>query len=394
MDDGVWDVVVVGAGPGGSMAALAAAEAGARTLLIERALLPRDKLCGGGLIGVSLDALPAGFTVPARDSSMTAVFTRACGDPRERSAAAPFLTMVNRAEFDAELVAWAVRAGAQLAQGVRVDDVVERDDMAERDDLAGRDDVVELRTSAGRVRARAVVGADGSASRIARHVGAEYGQVDLGLEVQVDADASTATRYRGRVVLDFGGPPGAYAWVFPKGDRLTVGAIAARGLAEEERGYLRAFVRAQGLDHLPASPVEGHLTRCRTPDSPLGAGRVLLAGDAAGLLEPWTREGISYALRSGRLAGGAAAALAVGAMTPEEALAGYTGAVAGSMGADMAVGAAALAAYTRHPGAFHAALGRSGRGWRAFTRLARGETTLARAARHRVVRGALAVLGR
>lgn len=380
--DGVWDVVVVGAGPAGAMAALAAGQAGARTLLIERQLLPRDKLCGGGLIGVALDALPSGFAVPARDSSVTAVFTRACADPRERSADGPFLTMVNRAEFDAELAACAVRAGAELAQGVRVDELVQEDGL------------VELRTSAGPVRARAVVGADGSASRIAREVGAQYAQVDLGLEVHVEADEAARDRYRGRVVLDFGGPPGAYAWVFPKGDRLTVGAIAARGLADEQRAYLRRFVAAEGLGHLPASAEEGHLTRCRMPDSPLGRGRVLLAGDAAGLLEPWTREGISYALRSGRLAGAAAAAMALGAALPAQALAGYAGAVTGSMGADMAVGSAALAAYARHPGVFHAALGRSDRGWRAFTRLARGETTLARAARHRVVRGALAVLGR
>ena len=380
--DELWDVVVVGAGPAGSMAALAAAEAGARTLLVERHLLPRDKLCGGGLIGVSLAALPAGFTPPARDTSMTAVFTREFADRRARSADGPFLTMVNRAEFDAELAACAVRAGARLAQGVRVD--------ACADDGA----LVELRTNEGPVRARAVVGADGSASRIARHVGAEYAQVDLGLEVQVDADEPARERYRGQVVLDFGGPPGAYAWVFPKGDRLTVGAIAARGMAGEQGAYLRRFIEAEGLAHLPSTSQEGHLTRCRLPDSPLGRGRVLLAGDAAGLLEPWTREGISYALRSGRLAGGAAAAMALGAAAPDEALAAYTGAVDGSMGADMAVGAAALAAYTRHPGVFHAALGRSGRGWRAFTRLARGETTLARAARHRVVRGALSVLGR
>ena len=380
--DGVWDVVVVGAGPAGSMAALAAAEAGARTLLLERQRLPREKLCGGGLIGVSLDALPVGFTPPARDMSTTAVFTREFGDPRERTSDGPFLTMVNRAEFDAELVACAVAAGADLAQEVRVDEVAEDGD------------VIELRTSAGAVRARAVVGADGSASRIARFVGAEYAQVDLGLEVHVDADDAARDRYRGRVVLDFGGPPGAYAWVFPKGDRLTVGAIATRGLADEQRAYLRRFVEAEGLGHLPATSEEGHLTRCRAADSPLGRGRVLLAGDAAGLLEPWTREGISYALRSGRLAGSAAAAMALGAAEPDEALAGYSGAVTGSMGADMAVGAAALAAYSRHPGVFHAALGRSGRGWRAFTRLARGETSLARAARHRVVRGALAVLGR
>ena len=69
--------------------------------------------------------------------------------------------------------------------------------------------------------------------------------------------------------------------------------------------YLRALVRV-GLAGLDVVTDSGHLTRCRAESSPLSRGRVMVAGDAAGLLEPWTREGISFALRSGALAGHAA----------------------------------------------------------------------------------------
>ena len=84
---------------------------------------------------------------------------------------------------------------------------------------------------------------------------------------------------------------------------LTVGVITAKGHPAETKKYLTDFVAQQRLSHLPVVRESGHQTRCRTEDSPLGLGRVLVAGDAAGLLEPWTREGISYAVRSGRLAG-------------------------------------------------------------------------------------------
>lgn len=65
----VWDVVVVGAGPAGSSAAYAAATAGRRVLLLEKAELPRYKTCGGGIIGPSRDALPPGFVLPSRTAS-------------------------------------------------------------------------------------------------------------------------------------------------------------------------------------------------------------------------------------------------------------------------------------------------------------------------------------
>ena len=84
--------------------------------------------------------------------------------------------------------------------------------------------------------------------------------------------------------------------------------IAAKGDPTATRAYLADLVRQLGLDGLRVLHDSGHLTRCRTPTSPLGTGRMLLAGDAAGLLEPWTREGISFAVRSGELAGTIAAA--------------------------------------------------------------------------------------
>lgn len=371
-----YDVAVVGAGPAGASAARAAAGAGARTVLLEKADLPRYKTCGGGLIGPTLAHLPG--DPPARIDVHRVSFTLRGGAPLERAEAAPVLRTAARTELDD----WLARAAASAGAEVRT-----------RCGVTGwqrAGDVVELATEQGPVRARTVVAGDGTSSRLAREVGVRLARVDLGLEVELAVGALGA-RWADRVHLDWGPLPGSYGWVFPKGDSLTVGVIAARGNPAQTRGYLADLLRRQGLTGVRVLHDSGHLTRCRTPDSPLGAGRVLLAGDAAGLLEPWTREGISFAVRSGLLAGAVAAR--GGAQDDGALQARYRSAVGEELAVEMAAGEQCLRAFERRPGVFHHLLGGTGVGWGAFTRIARGDTTLARAWRHRSVRAAVGVLG-
>jgi flavin-dependent dehydrogenase len=197
------------------------------------------------------------------------------------------------------------------------------------------------------------------------------------------------------VLLDWGPIPGSYGWVFPKGDRLTVGVIAARGQGERTRRYLRDFTAGLGLASFGPERDSGHLTRCRRDGSPLRSGRVLVAGDAAGLLEPWTREGISFALRSGTLAGTAAAqaAASTGPERADRALAQYGAALEEELIPEMAAGRRLLAAFSRHPGAFHTGLA-TAKGWRIFARFCRSEATWQTLVAHRQARMALALLAR
>lgn len=273
-----YDVIVVGAGPAGSSAAHAAAAGGARVLVLDRARFPRYKTCGGGLIGPTLSSLPAGFEVPSRTEVHRATFSLGGGRWSDRRSDRQLLRLVDRAEFDAALLDSARAVGAEAEHAVTVTGIEQDADQ------------VTLTTSQGQLTARYVIGADGSTSRIARHVGVALATVDLGLEVELEAGDQEA-RWEGRVHLDLGTDPGTYAWVFPKGDTLTVGVIQARGNAPATRAYLARFVTGMGLASLPEVASSGHLTRTRTTGSPLSRGRVLVAGDAAGLLEPWTREG-------------------------------------------------------------------------------------------------------
>lgn len=370
----VWDVIVVGAGPAGASAAYAAAVAGRRVLLLEKAELPRYKTCGGGIIGPSRDALPPGFELPFRDRINAVTFSLDGRLARTRRAKHTLFGLVNRAEFDQALVDAAEQAGARLRTGAAVARVEQHGPA-----VPDRRTVAVVLADGETVLAHAVVGADGSASRIGAHVGVRMEQVDLGLEAEIPVPPTVAEDWAGRVLLDWGPLPGSYGWVFPKGDSLTVGVIAARGEGARTKRYLEDFIGRLGLAGFEPSVSSGHLTRCRAEDSPLSRGRVLVCGDAAGLLEPWTREGISFALRSGRLAGEWAIRVAEAgdAVDARRHALNYTFAIKSDLGVEMGVGRRLHDAFARHPRVMHAAITGLRPAWRIFTQVVRGQTTLA-----------------
>lgn len=353
-----YDVVVVGGGPAGASAARAAALRGARVLVLERERLPRYKTCGGGLVGLStaLCGLPADELDRLTRAAVTEVTWTSDGRwERTRRAQEPMFRMILRADFDAALLDAAARAGAEIRDGVMVTSVDESADGV----------LVSLRGTEP-VRAAVVIGADGSASRIGAHVGVTCEQVDVGLEGEFPAQHSG---FESRVLLDWGPVPGSYGWLFPKGDIWTVGVIGGRNDGAAVRSYYRDFLDRLGLSEVPPIRDTGHLTRCRTANSPLRRGSVLVAGDAAGFLEPWSREGISYALRSGRIAGECAA---------DGAVDDYPRRVLAALDPEMAAGREILAAFQRHPLLFHGVLTGLPGAFGLFQRLIDGRTTLGR----------------
>ncbi|MFJ2173207.1 geranylgeranyl reductase family protein [Streptomyces sp. NPDC087851] len=391
-DEPVWDVVVVGAGPAGASAAYAAAVAGRRVLLLEKAELPRYKTCGGGIIGPSRDSLPPGFDLPFKERVHAVTFSLNGKLTRTRRSKRMLFGLINRPEFDASLVEHAEKAGAVLRTGVTVSRVEQHGPA-----VPDRRTVAVVLSDGETVLARSVVGADGSASRIGAHVGVKMDQVDLGLEAEIPVPPTVAEDWAGRVLIDWGPLPGSYGWVFPKGDTLTVGVISARGEGSATKRYLEDFIARLGLAGFEPSVSSGHLTRCRSEDSPLSRGRVLVCGDAAGLLEPWTREGISFALRSGRLAGEWAVRIAEAhdAVDARRQALNYAFAIKAGLGVEMGVGRRMLAIFERRPGVLHAAITGLRPAWNAFADITRGSTTLAGIVRTRpLARRALDVLDR
>ncbi len=286
-----FDVAVVGAGPAGATAARGLATAGARVALIERAWLPRYKSCAGGIPMRTAALLPDGLEAVVEDS-VRGLNVSYHGHGRfTRWSKQPFAFMVMRDRFDNFLTERAAAAGAEVLAASPVG-AVER--------CGGG---FTLAVGKQRLRSRFVIGADGANSVVARGTGLGAGLAEsVALEAEVCATRGDLERWRGTVNVDFGYRPWGYGWVFPKQERLSIGLVLPPGGGPELRPQLKTYLAHLGLAGAQIERVVGHKLLFRRGREPIAGGGVLLAGDAAGLADEFTEEGIYYAVRSGGLA--------------------------------------------------------------------------------------------
>lgn len=296
-----YDVIVAGAGPAGASAAFWLGEAGKRVLVLEKERLPRYKPCGGGIPTVVFDRFPFDFS-PVVEGEVGRVRFR-FRDGREVTAQLPGrpIATAMRERFDAHILG---HARADVRDGSSV--VVLHQDGA----------TVEVADRAGQTfRARYVIGADGANSRVARLVGLRRRKrMGAGIEVEVPVDDRLVAEYRNTALFIFGAVPKGYLWVFPKAGHLSVGVGAFQGGASLMREALRDQMGRLGID-VGGEPQHGHPLPIYLGREPLRRERVLLVGDAAGLMDPLLGEGIRHAVDSGRLAAEAVLADAPGRYT-------------------------------------------------------------------------------
>lgn len=286
------DVAIVGAGPAGSAAALAFSGSGLQVAIIEKAVPPRYKTCGGGVLRRASALLPLDIaSVVERECHAAELVHHApalrfvCR--RER----PIISMVMRDRFDHLLTQAAIRAGAQLFCGTAVQEV-----------KAGPHDV-ELLAGEKRFRARFVIAADGANSVVARRLGLpELQQVVPALECEVTLPPGETPALWETARFDFGFVPEGYAWVFPKREHLSIGVLTTRRGAANLPEYYRRYLEHLGVRHTIREERHGYIIPCCPRRSLFAAPRVLLVGDAAGLADPVTAEGITAGILSGQLA--------------------------------------------------------------------------------------------
>jgi flavin-dependent dehydrogenase len=214
-----------------------------------------------------------------------------------RGSDVPLIRMTQRRRLDAFLAEQAAAAGADFRDGVTVGG------------LAVGADGVEATFDGSRVLAGVLVGADGANGVTARAAGIAIDAVrGVALEGNARYGDVDPERYRGRAVVELGTVPGGYGWVFPKGDHANVGVGGWPAEGPRIREHLRRLCEAHGLDASRLEQVRGHRLPMRRSGSPVAAGRTLLVGDAAGLVDPLSGDGIYEAFVSAELASAAIAA--------------------------------------------------------------------------------------
>jgi geranylgeranyl reductase family protein len=297
----VNDVVVIGAGPAGCWAARTLALRGVRTTLVDGSH-PREKPCGGGVTGRAL-ALVASAIDASTLSRCHIRSARFVDTPRGASVSVPLadgdLEVASRTHFDGALLSAAVAAGARLSTARVVD--------------LGRDGgAFVVHTSAGPIRAHRVVGADGANSLVRRRLAEPFARADLSIASGYFVHGVTSDE----IVLELLADPPGYIWSFPRPAHLAVGICAqadAGTTSAALRDRTRAWIRAMHFDDRSISPYSWPIPSLSSRSfgalTTSGPGWCLV-GDAAGLVDPITREGIFFALQSGQLAAQALAAAA------------------------------------------------------------------------------------
>lgn len=283
-----YDAIIVGAGPGGATAAYFLGQAGLRVLVVEKEILPRYKTCGGALSDEMFTSVfPFSFqdVVEARPQVMAYAYRNrliSIPDPKHH------LRTVMRANFDLLILS---HAHAEVRQGVRIQRIHEDAEM------------VKVEATDGQVfTARYLIGADGANSVAARELGLRRNrQMAAALEAEVSVPDRLLRRYGNMLLFIFGEIPDGYLWIFPKSRQLSVGIGALRPKPGQLQSTLTRVMARYGIS-LDGVTVHGHPIPITLRREKIATRRALLVGDAAGLADPISGEGIRLAITSGQMA--------------------------------------------------------------------------------------------
>ena len=366
------DVIVVGGGPAGSTAAYELALRGVDVLLIDKAVFPRRKCCGGGITLKTARILGADVLAITQNSISSATLAFSGSTPFHGEQDGPVMYTVDREDLDQFLLRRAEKAGAKVVQGLTVTDISLS---------AGNMDVV---TSEGNYRAEFVVGADGSRSIVARSANVGNHEQVAGIETEVDVGEADLETWRSSVLVELGRTRRGYAWLFPKKDHLSIGIASPVGEARDLKGHYWQFLDSLGLSRTAVATWSAGLIPMYVGKPVVTVGRVALVGDAAGLADPLTGEGIYNSALSAQLA---APVIQSALLEGKSDLHAYQTSLAETIGAEIEAARSLSRIISRIPKKLLTAMNRDSRIWNAGCSLLRGDTT------YRAIKDRVATLG-
>jgi len=284
-----YDVAVVGSGPGGAASAYILSASGMKVALIDRCVFPRNKLCGGLLSGRAKTAFESVFGESWRPAieceTRGARFFGRDGLLNSIGSSYP-LYLTSRKAFDSYLLELASKKGSKIFHGVPVASI----DKNRVNFKGGTSFTSDF-----------IIGADGATSRVRNCLFPDsFHKEDYALCFQTELPRSELRETKLLPEIYFGFVRWGYAWIFPKGESLSIGIGGSLSKNGNMKNLFTHFFRhVTGRD--PES-IKGCYTPLGNYSKRPGIGNALLVGDAAGLVDPITGEGIAFALMSGKFA--------------------------------------------------------------------------------------------
>lgn len=278
----------MGAGPAGATVSRLLSEQGFTVGLFDKSNFPRIKPCGGALTPRALPLLPKGFASQVRETGIQWTFRGKNREPVTLSTHEPFCYIVERVAFDTWLLLESQRSGTKVFLGTPIHDVVDEPHQ------------FTVKTSQGSYSAPYLIGADGAKSVVARRLKLSRPLNGAALEIEVPVTDKIYRQWEHRVEIDTAHYPSGYAWVIPRYPVLNIGVGSFRAQGISLKRLMVDFVNTQignPPEHILAHPLPYRLTR-----QSLSKGRCVLIGDAAGLMDPFSAEGIYSALKSAHIA--------------------------------------------------------------------------------------------
>lgn len=298
------DVIIAGAGPSGSIAAYELASKGISVLILEKEIFPRYKVCGGGLTHKIINEIPFDISEVIESTIHSIRFSHDLKDVFLRSSQLPVMYCTMRDKLDVFLLRKATGAGAGIRFGEKCIKV-------EQDRS-----FVRIITNRGSYQSRLLIGADGASGIVARSADLRRNIIQgLAWEAEIEAVPAILEKYSQTVFLDWGTFPGGYGWIFPKKDHFSVGVGGPAVLSKWMKTYFERFIGSSGIigvsndqsDEVKKASVllNSWPIPVKIKKDKFHNGLIMVTGDAGGLTDSLTGEGIYYAVRSGKLAANA-----------------------------------------------------------------------------------------